>query len=220
VNFPYTLNGEGLAASIAPAIAQWAALYGLLDTLTPAELTVPAQLLPLLSGAFGGNGDRQNDIEIIPTAGGPVFDPLKATEVGAAQTLNALLSPERLNRLESQHAADPGIPAPSQLFDLLLGRVMAQARNETGRRIATTSILALARVQREATLSPTIALQLSGRLDRLASELDRGRGPQQDWARGLAALLKDREALDKAVADPARLPRVPPGMPIGMDEGL
>jgi hypothetical protein len=31
-------------------------------------------------------------------------------------------------------------------------------------------------------------------------------------------LLKDREALDKAIADPARLPRVPPGMPIGMDD--
>ena len=25
---------------------------------------------------------------------------------------------------------------------------------------------------------------------------------------------------DKAIADPARLPRVPPGMPIGMDETL
>jgi hypothetical protein len=30
-------------------------------------------------------------------------------------------------------------------------------------------------------------------------------------------LLKDREALDKVLADPARLPRVPPGMPIGSD---
>jgi hypothetical protein len=43
---------------------------------------------------------------------------------------------------------------------------------------------------------------------------------RSDWSRGLGALLNDREALDKAIADPARLPRVPPGMPIGMDEGL
>jgi hypothetical protein len=78
-------------------------------------------------------------------------------------------------------------------------------------------VLSLARVQRDAQLSPTISLQLAGRLDRLAEELQRSRGPQQDWARGLAALLKDREALDKALADPARLPRVPPGMPIGSD---
>ena len=165
-----------------------------------------------------GNGpDRQTEIEIIPTAGGPVFDPLKATEVGAMQTLNSLLAPERLNRLELQHSADPGVPAPAQVFDLLLDRSLAGANAEVGRRIATTSILALARVQRNSTLSPTVQLQLSGRMARLAERIERIRGDsqEQDWARGLAALLRDREALDKVVADPSRLPQVPPGMPIG-----
>ena len=220
VNFPYALDQEGMTASPAPGASQWAALYALVDTLSPAELNVPARLLPLLSGGFGGNSDRQTDIEIIPTAGGPVFDPLKATEVGAVQTLGALLAPQRLNRLEAQHAADAGVPAPAQLFELLLGRTMAQSGNDVGRRIATTAILSLARVQRDSQLSPTIALQLAGRLDRLSDELHRVRGGQQDWARGLAALLEDREALDKALADPARLPRVPPGMPIGSDDVL
>jgi hypothetical protein len=222
VHFPYALNREGEAARTAPGQAQWAALNALLDTLTPAELTVPAHLQPLLSSGFGGNADRQTDIEIIPTAGGPIFDPLKATEVGAAQTLQSLLAPERLNRLEAQHGADASVPAPTQIFELLLGRTLGQANSEVGRRIATTSVLALARVQRDARLSPTLSLELSGRLDRLADELARRRGvaQQQDWARGLSALLRDREALDKAIADPARLPRVPPGMPIGMDEGL
>ena len=66
------------------------------------------------------------------------------------------------------------------------------------------------------------ALELGGRLDRVADDLARKRSPaaEQDWAHGLAALLKDKEALDKALANPARLPRVPPGMPIGMDESL
>ena len=222
VNFPYIVAGENGAAQIVSGPRQWAALYALLDTLSPAELTVPARLNPLLSIGFGGNGDRQTDIEIIPTAGGPVFDPLKATEVGAVQTLDALLAAERLNRLEAQHSADAGVPAPSQLFELLLARTLAESGTEVGRRIATMSILALARVQRDAALSPTVSMELGGRLNRLADELARERGPaaQQDWAHGLAALLKDREALDKALADPARLPRVPPGMPIGMDEGL
>ena len=222
VNFPYIVAGENGAAQIVSGPRQWAALYALLDTLSPAELTVPARLNPLLSIGFGGNGDRQTDIEIIPTAGGPVFDPLKATEVGAVQTLDALLAAERLNRLEAQHSADAGVPAPSQLFELLLARTLAESGTEVGRRIATMSILALARVQRDAALSPTVSMELGGRLNRLADELARERGPaaQQDWAHGLAALLKDREALDKALADPARFPRVPPGMPIGMDEGL
>jgi hypothetical protein len=217
VNFPYIVNGENAAAQTVAGSTQWAALYALIDTMTPQELTVPARLQPMLSAGFGGNSDRQTEIEIIPTAGGPVFDPLKATEVGAVQTLDSLLAPERLNRLEAQHAGDQSVPAPPQLFDLLIDRTLAGANQEVGRRIATTAVLALARVQREPTLSPTVTLQLSGRLARLADQLDHWRGDasQQDWAHGLAALLKDREALDKAIADPARLPRVPPGMPIG-----
>ena len=220
VDFPYATTGEGKTARPVAGATQWAALYALLDTITPAEQTVPSRLLPLLSGGFGGDSDRQTDIEIIPTAGGPVFDPLKASEVGAMQTLNPLLAPERLNRLENQHAGDAAVPSPQQLFDVLIGRTMAQSGDDVGRRIATTAILALARVQRDTGLSPTIAFQLSGRLRRLADELDRWKGPQQDWARGLAALLKDRQALDKALDDPARLPRVPPGMPIGMDDSF
>ncbi|HVU31645.1 MAG TPA: zinc-dependent metalloprotease [Sphingomicrobium sp.] len=222
MNFPYAVNGEAASASVVPGSAQWASLYALMDTLSPAELTVPARLTTLLSSGFGGDSDRQTEIEIIPTAGGPIFDPLKATEVGAVQTLDALLQPERLNRLEAQHASDPTVPAPAQLFDLLLERTLSQSGSEVGRRIATTTILALARAQHGAALSPAIAMQLAGRLDRLSDQLARGRGQaaEQDWARGLAALLKDRQSLDKALADPARLPRVPPGMPIGMDEDL
>jgi hypothetical protein len=216
VYFPYGINADAQVARTAPGQAQWAALYALLDTLTPAALSVPAHLQPLLSSGFGGNPDRQTDIEIMPTAGGPVFDSLRATEIGAVQTLQSLLAPQRLNRLEAQHSVDRSVPAPAQVVNLLLDRTLAQAGSEVGRRIATTSILALARSQRDAALSPSLSLELSGRLDRLASQLEKQRGiaQQQDWARGLASLLKDREALDKALADPARLPRVPPGMPI------
>jgi hypothetical protein len=217
VYFPYGLNREGQQARTASGQAQWAALYALMDTLSPAELTVPAHLQPLLSSGFGGNPDRQEIIEIIPTAGGPVFDPLKATEVGATQTLNALLAPARLNRLEAQHAADASVPSPSQVTELLLSRALSGAGGEVGRRIATTSILALARAQRDASLSPSLALELSGRLARLADQLDQARA--SNWSKGMAALLKDREALDKAL-EPTRLPKVPPGMPIGMDEAL
>jgi hypothetical protein len=220
VDFPYATVGEGMSARPVAGATQWAALYALLDTITPAEQTVPARLLPLLSGAFGGDSDRQSDIEIIPTAGGPVFDPLKASEVGAVQTLNVLLAPERLNRLDNQHAGDASVPSPQQVVDLLIDRTLAQSGNDVGRRIATTTVLAIARVQRDAGLSPTISFQFAGRLNRLAEELDRSRGPQQDWARGLAALLKDRQALDKALDDQSRLPRVPPGMPIGMDDAF
>jgi len=223
IDFPYSLAGENLEARPVTASAQWAALYALLDTLRPEELTVPPHLQPLLSAGFGGNDDRQTEIEIIPTAGGPIFDPLEATEVGAVQTLQALLDPQRLNRLEIQHSTDPNVPDTARLFDLLIDRTLSGYSQDVGRRIATTTVLALARVQRDPSLSPSIAMQLSGRIERLAASLDRLKGRDAaatDWSRGLAALLRDREALDKAIADPKRLPKIPPGMPIGMDEVL
>ncbi|MDQ3246473.1 MAG: zinc-dependent metalloprotease [Pseudomonadota bacterium] len=216
VNFPYALAGEGLRASAVPGATQRAALEALLETLRPEELTVPQRLQLAMSAGFGGSSDRQTDIEIIPTAGGPVFDALKATEIGAVQTLNALLSPERLNRLESQHSADPSVPSSSDVVERLIAYAFYATDGEVGRRIATTTALALARTQRNPALSPTIALALLSQLERLAERLRRERGTdmRSDWSRGLGALLNDREALDKAIADPAQLPRVPPGMPI------
>ncbi|GAA3997654.1 zinc-dependent metalloprotease [Sphingomonas humi] len=221
VDFPYALAGEGLRAAPVPGATQRAALDALLETLRPEALTVPQPLQLAMSSGYGGSEDRQTEIEIIPTSGGTVFDPLKATEVAAVQTLNALLNPDRLNRLESQHGADPSVPSPSDVAERLIEQSFAATDRDVGRRIATTAVLSLARAQRSATLSPAIALAMSAQLDRLAERLRRQRGDdvRADWSRGLAAMLSDRQALDKAIADPARLPRVPPGMPIGMEEG-
>jgi hypothetical protein len=221
IDFPYALAGEGLQARAVPGATQRASLDALLETLRPEVLTVPQPLQLAMSAGYGGSDDRQTEIEIIPTAGGPAFDPLKATEVAAVQTLNALLNPDRLNRLESQHGADPSVPSPTDVAQRLIDQAFAATDREVGRRIATTAVLSLARAQRSATLSPALALAMSAQLERLAERLRRQRGDdvRADWTRGLSALLGDREALDKAIADPARLPRVPPGMPIGMEEG-
>jgi hypothetical protein len=222
VDFTYAVNGDGHGES-RPVAAQdqRRALDALLDTLSPAVLTVPASLLPNLSTGWSGESDRQTDIEVIPTAGGPVFDPLAATETGAAMTLIDLLAPERLNRLEIQNQADPAVPSAHEVIDTLLDRSLAFPRDEAGaavqRRIATTVVLALARTQRDGALSPTIALALSERLNRLGTSLAKtsGSGVQVDWSRGLGRLLLDRDALTAALADKRRLPKVPPGMPIG-----
>lgn len=177
--------------------------------------------MPNLSAGWSGENDRQTEIELIRTAGGPVFDPLSATETAAAVTLTDLLAPTRLNRLEIQNQADPASPSAHEVVDRLIDRAFAFPRDEAGagvqRRIATTAVLALARTQRDPALSPTIALALSERLNRLGQSLSRtgGKGVQADWSRGLGRLLLDREALTAALADPRRLPKVPPGMPIG-----
>ena len=225
VDFTYGVKGEGREEMRAvPPAAQRQALDALLATLTPAALTVPSALVPRLSAGWSGQPDRQQQIEALETAGRPVFDPFTATEVGAMVTLGDLLAPNRLNRLEIQNQADPASPGASEAVDRLLTQVtrfagLGAAEAAVQRRIATTTILALARVQRDPSLSPTLALALSERLARLGRQLAAvpGVGVQADWSRGLGRLLGDREALDKAAADTRRLPRIPQGMPIGED---
>ena len=213
VSFTYAVAGDGRGeARPVAADRQRAALDALLDTLAPAALTVPAAIQPHLSAGWSGESDRQTEIETIRTAGGPVFDPLAAAETAAAVTLSGLLAPNRLNRLEIQHAADASLPSAAGMVDLLVERVVVGARSPVEQRTATTTALALARVQRDASLSPTLALALSERLNRLGRTLERGR---DDWSRGLGRLLLDREALGAALSDPRRQPKVPPGMPIG-----
>jgi hypothetical protein len=219
VDFSYSRNGDGHeAARVVAPEAQRQALEALLATLSQEALTVPPGLLPYLSAGWSGNDDRQETIEIFRTAGGNIFDPLVASETAAAVTLSNLLVPERLNRLELQHQADPTQMTPQDLIDRLLDRVLGADRpDEVQRRAATTTVLALARVQREPALSPTIALALSERLARLGRQLadSSGRGAEADWRRGLGRLLGDREALTSALADTRRAPQIPPGMPIG-----
>ncbi len=123
-------------------------------------------------------------------------------------------------RLRSfQHQGDASVPAPHELVSALVATTLGDPRrpgDEAQRRIATTALLAIARGARTPTLSPAIAVMLDAQLIRIADRLGRPRGSDAgvDWARGMAALIKDREALDKVIADPARLPVVPPGMPI------
>jgi hypothetical protein len=225
VDFSYSLRGDGReAAAPVDAPAQRAALDALLATLRPAELAVPPALLPYLSGGWSGSNDRQTEIEIFRTAGGPVFDPLVASEVAARVTLDALLAPDRLNRLETQVQYGRDLPGADAVIDQLIERTFGfDARDRrlapVARRVATFTALSLARVQSDPAVSPTLALALGERLARLAAQLTAagGGGANQDWSRGLGRLLADREALDRVLAEQRRLPQVPPGMPIGGD---
>ena len=212
------------AEAVSPA-AQRAALQALLDTLSPSALNVPEALLPLLSAGWSGDADRQFDIEIWPTSGGTVFDPLAATDAAAQVTLDALLHPDRLNRMADLSRRESAQPSPAELVDALLaraGRAEPQA-NTAGvqRRTGTRTVLALARTARAPGLDPDVALLIDLKLADFARALQARPGAdmaQRSWALGLARLVQDKEALAATLARPESNPRVPPGMPIGSAE--
>ncbi|MBZ6377233.1 peptidase [Pacificimonas flava] len=222
VDYRYALRGDGTgAASAVPGVAQRDAMQALLAALDADALTVPDAVLPYLSAGYSGDYDRQTAIEIMPTLGAAVFDPLQAAEVAAAVPLDVLLAPERLARLESQHAADADVPGPLDVVDAVIDTGFdfdgADARQAAvQRRIATVAALSVARTAANDKLGPALSFALTDRLEQLADRLEtRGDSAQASWQRGLAELLRDPDALREAIAKRKLIPDIPPGMPIG-----
>ena len=217
MDFAYAVAGDGHEATApVPVAAQRAALAALLDTLSPSALTVPPALVPLLSAGRSGTSDRQFDIEIMATAGGPVFDPLVAADVAASTTLDALLAPARLQRLAVQHLADAGAMSPQELITALVDRTVTPAGEALSQRIATRTLLDLARLARDPEATPEVTAIADQAVADAADRLARGKDA---WARSTARLLRDNDRLTATLADlPKRAPKVPPGMPIGGSE--
>ncbi|GGB25989.1 peptidase [Sphingomonas metalli] len=219
VDFAYAVAGGGHEAA-APVTAdrQRAALFSLLATLSPTALAVPPALLPLLSAGRSGPNDRQFDIEVMPTAGGPVFDPLVAAEVAAGVTLDTLLAPARLERLEVQHAAAGSLPGAQEVVGRTVDTVMAGAGTAAGQQVATRALIQLAALSRAPDTAPGVAAVADQALIDAADRLGKGRDA---WSRATARLLRDPDRLAAAVAERGkRLTPIPPGMPIGESDWM
>lgn len=221
VDFAYSVAGGPREASPpVPPSAQRAALDAVLTTLSPAALTVPPRLLPLLSSARNGTDNRQYDIEIFQTAGGPVFDPLVAADVAAQMSLDALLAPKRLARVSLQHAADAKALGVDELVDKLIAATIDTREGALGRRIAYRTVATLARTARAKATPPDVAAQIDERLHQLGTRLAAVSGTGEDaaWAHSLARLLATEEGIDRLLKDQPPAPTIPPGMPIGSGE--
>ncbi|WP_394762928.1 zinc-dependent metalloprotease [Phenylobacterium sp.] len=226
VDFGYGVKGDRNAAAIlVPADRQRAALTALLAAMTPEALDTPERLIPLLSSGQSGRDDRQSDIEVLATAGGPVYDSLVAADVGAQVVLDALTAPARLNRLVDQHRRDATEPGVGEVTQTLLTHAFAPAAGryaELARRVQTRTVLALAEAARRPQTAPGAASEIGQALADLAVNLKAAPGTDpagRAHRLRLAALLQDREELKRALADVKAKPEVPPGMPIGEVDG-
>ncbi len=215
---PIALAGDEVAVMPVEGSVQRAALDAMMEALSTEALTVPARLQPLLSYGPATDYDYSTTIEVMPTAGGPVFDSLRAAEIGAVHVLENLLDPQRLNRLEMQRQMDRDVVSPFALA----GRLLEHAEEVSddgpvGRRIATMTALQLAKAARNSALSPALAIELDGTLAQWGASLSRTRGDGElaVWKRSLGEMLSDRERLDAMLAKPSTFPDIPPGMPIG-----
>lgn len=223
VEMTYAVNGGGRedSAAVAPQ-AQRAALDAVLGTLAADQLRVPAKLVPLLSAARNGSQNRQYSIELFSGSAGNVFDPLVATDTAAELTLDALLAPQRLARVEAQHAVDPNALGISELLDRLLAATLpARTPDALTQRIAYRTLVTMARVAHDPKATPGVAALLDQRVHDTAVALATRKGGAEEraWAASLSRQLLDPQQLDKLLsAARSHNVEVPPGAPIGSSE--
>jgi len=216
----YAVNGGGreVSAAVSPP-AQRAALDAVLGTLAADQLRVPEQLLPLLSAARNGSANRQYRIELFAGAGGTVFDPLVAADSAATLTLDTLLAPARLARVDAQHATDPQAPGVDELLDRLLAATLPAQTDALTQRIAYRTLLTLAQTAHNPQTTPGVAAMLDQRVHEVALALAKRHGNTADhaWAASLSRQLLDPQQLDKLLGQRTRSVEVPPGAPIGSE---
>ena len=218
VDFAYAVAGGGKETSPPiPAPAQRAAIAAVLATITADQLRVPARIIPLLSAPRNGSNNLQFTMELLPTAGGPVFDPLAAADVAVEIALNTLLAPGRLQRLEVQHAADANMPGVSDLLDMIEKQVLLPRTDALTRRILWRAIVTMAQTAHAPATTPETAALLGDRVHAIAEQLARRKGDADEhaWATQLSRQLLDPASLEKLITDRPRMSDIPQGDPIG-----
>ena len=123
---------------------------------------MPPALALQLSSGVNGPSDPQFDQEVFDNAGAAVFDPLVAADVAAQVTLETLLAPSRLARLEIQHAQDSSLPGLGEVLDRLIAAVVDNHSSAVERRIASRTILTMAKVRRDPESSSVSPPRLTG----------------------------------------------------------
>jgi hypothetical protein len=215
VSYRYAVAGGGSPTPVStPAAEQSAALDALLATLSAKELTVAAPLTLELSSGVNGRADAQFDTEVFDNAGAAVFDPLVAADIAAQVTLGSLLAPSRLTRVYVQHARDASLLGLDDLLDRLLSSTVNGVHDAVERRVATRTLIEMARTARAPATSIDVAAVLNGRLTTMMDVFAAAKGSDDasSWRRTMARLLRDEDALSRELSRP--LPAIPPGMPI------
>lgn len=221
-HWTYSLRGDGqdLATPVA-ADRQRQAIAALLNTLMPAVLRLPDNVLELIPPRPPGNPKSR---ETFPTSTGKVFEPIGAAESAAALTLDVLLEPTRAARMIASSARNATMPGFDELSDDLL-RTTWFANRQDGidaeiqravNNLALERLMMLAVNEGADGQARAIALDAVNRLEAwlaswTASEIDTA------WR---AHYAFGRFRIEQMRNDPASIEQiqpvtVPPGEPIG-----
>jgi hypothetical protein len=119
--YTYALRGDGQEPlRFVPAEEQWAAVEALINTLDPAQLTIPRSILEQLPPRPFRYPPHQ---ELFSRNTGLVFDAVAPAASAADMTLSFLFHPERAARMVQQKALQPDLPGLRDVIDRVVENI-------------------------------------------------------------------------------------------------
>ncbi len=210
-------NNENTIAplKVIPAEQQQKALATLLETLSPEFLAITPNTLALLPPiAYGSQRSRES----VNGKTNVSFDALSLPASSAQHTLNALLHPERINRLVQQHAQDKNIPSLFTIAQELRSKVIEPYYQGAQRTVHHTVIdLIYANYQKlrhGSELTAAAQAELAAIIEEEKEFLKRQVKKSKRDANYRGLFLQQLSQLDAKNADAIKLPSIPPGSPI------
>jgi hypothetical protein len=220
LDYIYALRGDGRTpVKWETAANQRKALDALANTLKPAELAVPKQVLDAIPPRPPGFGRHR---ELFPRTTGAGFDPISPATIACDVTIGFTLQLDRAARMVAQHAVDPSLPGLEEVIDRLTRAVFDGAASNpyeaeirrAEERVLVDRVMWLATGAPNSQVRAIAAFKLGKLAARLRAEANASE-PEQAQRTLLAADIK--RFLDRP-ADTARVmppPDAPPGAPIG-----
>jgi len=199
---------------------QRAALAAALVTLQPEFLEIPQRIVDLIPPA--ATGFDSGTAERFQRGTGDVFDPVAAARASAAITLGSLLHPARAARLLRFHAEDPSNPGLNEVLSAVTQLVASRARESAGRAelrrgVREVVVAQLLEVARDPAADTGVRAAFEDALRALEIELARATGTTVEDAhrRSLAAEINRHLERRLLAPEPAPMPAIPAGPPIG-----
>ena len=212
-------GGDARGARPVPMQDQGRALDVLMETLRPDTLRVPEEIARYLAPAppgFGGSRER------FEGRAGAAFDVRAAADVAARMTVRGLLHPERLLRVDMQHAQGAG-PGITSVLERLTATVQEPGIDPLADVVANVVVEEALRTYRGGRTAPAVQQALRHWLESYAKSgegvfVARAPGGDKMFVRTELRTMVQRE-LDRPAAPadrtPDRGPDAPPGSPIG-----
>ena len=228
MDFTYSVKGDGRPASkILSVERQLAGLKVMLQTLEPEFLDLNERLLSLLSPIGSSDGDAQFRLESFGSATTPAFDHARAVAIAADITLDALLRPERANRLVSFKARNNSQLGLQRVLDSLISHNFRSGRDSLRhaplrRIVQERTVMAIIKLASTEAALNDVRVITASRLNALAVWLEKSRGREGIARQHFQNLAKVIHRFNDRRAEPVKLsptpPSPPPGSPIGSGE--